>query len=290
MTASASTRSVQVPSTWALARVEGRRLVTHPAVLAGVAFGLLFLIINRVAESDLPVGFELLRIAPLFLAVGTFIGANLNALRGRRHGTGELYEAEPLPARQRTAAHLISVLWAVAFAAVLGAIILFTLAVSDGLQVRFVDDIRTRTPTLVELALGPLVVGLFGVVGVLLARWVPSVVVPLLALVAALPYLMVESWTVAEGPSGWFTPLWSSARQLDWVQATDGDGYSIVADFAVAALAWHLLFLIGLIVVASVLALARHGWTRQLTVGAVIGVGAAVLGAVMQVVAATPWL
>ena len=287
MTASTGTRSVHTASIWALARVEGRQLVRHPAVLAGVAFGLLVLIVNRV-ESDLPDGYDLLRMVPVFLAVGTFIGANLNALRTRRHGTGELYEAARLPARQRTAGHILSVLWAVALAAVLGAIVLVTLALSNGLQVSFVDDVRTRVPNLVEFALGPLVVGLFGVVGVLLARWVPSVVVPLMAIVGALPYVMAEAWMVA-GPGGWYAPLWSNARIVYWVWLGNG-GYPIVRDFAVAALAWHLLFLAGLIVVASVLALARKGWTRRLTIGAVAGIGAAVLGATMQVAASTPWL
>lgn len=290
-TSSTRTRPVQVSSMWALSRLEGRRLVTHPAVLTGLAFAVASMVNNRLAESHIPTGFEGVRLMPLFLAVGTFIGANLGALRDRRHGTVELYEAEPLSARQRTAAHLMSVLWAVAVGVALVVAVLISLAVSDGLLVGFIDGARYRAPTVVEMALGPIVVGLFGVLGIMMARWVPSVVVPLLAVVAALPYLVVEAWTVAEGPSGWYTPLWSATRESElWVDFGDSGGYSPVIDFAVAALAWHLLFLIGLIVIASVVALARHGWTRRLFLAGAVGVGVAVLGAVMQVAAATPWL
>lgn len=281
-----------MPSIWALSRIEGRRLVTHPAVLAGLAIAALFLTINRVAESDVPTAFEFLRMDALFLSVGTFIAANLGALRNRRHGTAELYEAEPLSARQRTAAHLLSVLWAIALAAVMAVVIFVVLAVSGGFDVGFVDGVRHRIPTIVELALGPIVVGLFGVVGIAMARWIPSVVVPMLAVVATLPYLMVEAWTLVEGPSGWYTPLWSNARHVSgrWIDVSSGSGYSPIVDFAVVALAWHLVFLIGLIAVASVVALAKHGWTRRLFVAGAVGVGVAVLGAVMQIAAATPWL
>jgi uncharacterized membrane protein len=119
------------------------------------------------------------------------------------------------------------------------------------------------------MALGPIVVGLFGVVGIMVARWVPSVVVPVLAVVAALPYLTFESWTLVSG--------------------TGGSGYSPVVDFAVAALAWHLLFLAGLIAIASVVALAKHGWTRRLLVAGALGIVVSAVGAVMQIAAATPW-
>jgi hypothetical protein len=236
-------------------------------------------------------GFEGLRMIAVPLAVGTFIAANLGALRNRRHGTAELYEAEPLSARHRTAAHLLSVLWAVAVAVLMVGVVLVTLAVSDGFQVGFITGIRHRTPTIVELALGPIVVGLFGVVGIMMARWMPSVVVPLLAVVAAFPYLVIEAWTLVEGPSGWYTPLWSATRSADaWFEVGGGNGYSPVHDFAVAALAWHLVFLIGVIAVVSVVALAKHGWTRRLFLAVGVGVGVAALGAVMQIAAATPWL
>lgn len=291
-TVSARTRPKPISAAWALSRLEGRRLVRHPAVLVGLGFGVLFLIVSRVAESEIPTGFEGFRISPLPLAVGTFIAANLGALRNRRHGTAELYEAEPLSARQRTAAHLLSVLWAVAVAAVLVGVIFVTLAVSGGFDVGYLDGIRPRTPTLTEMALGPIVVGLFGVVGIMVARWIPSVVVPVLAVVAALPYLTFESWTVVEGPSGWYAPLWSASIEKDFwfeVSGTGGSGYSPVVDFAVAALAWHLLFLAGLIAIASVVALAKHGWTRRLLVAGALGIVVSAVGAVMQIAAATPW-
>lgn len=276
---------------WALSRVEGRRLVTHPAVLAGLGISLLFLFVNRVIEPDAPVGFEALRFDLLFLAVGTFIAANLGALRNRRHGTVELFEAEPLSARQRTVAHLLSVLWAVALAVALVVVVFVALAVSDGFAVGYTDGVRNRIPTVVEMALGPVAVGLFGAVGIMVARWVPSVVVPMFAVVATLPYMLFEGWTIVEGPSGWYTPLWSAARATDawWFEIGSEQGYSPVVGFAVAALAWHLLYLIGLIVIASAVALGKHGWTRRVLVGGAVGVSAVVLGAVMQIAASTPW-
>lgn len=283
------TRPKPMSSVWALSRVEGRRLVTHPAVLAGVAFSLLLLIVVGVIESGSPGGFDLVRILPLSVAVGTFIAANLGALRNRRHGIGDLYEAEPVTARQRTFAHLLSVIWAVAATGALVAVAVVTLVAVDGGQVAFNDGLRPRIPTLVEMALGPITVGLFGVVGIMVARWVPSVAVALMAAVAALPYMQFESWSVVEGPDGWYTPLWSAAREVDWVQSTPGNGYPVIAGFAVVALAWHLLYLIGLIVIASALALAKYGWTRRILLAGAVGVGAVVLGAVMQVAAATPW-
>jgi hypothetical protein len=283
------TRPKPMSAAWALSRVEGRRLVTHPAVLASIAFSLVLLTFVGVLESDFPGGYDLVRILPLNVAVGTFIAANLGALRNRRHGTGDLYEAEPVTARQRTFAHLLSVIWAVAATGALVVVTVIVLVPADGLQVAFNDGIRHRIPTLVEMALGPIVVGLFGVVGVMAARWVPSVAVTVMAAAAALPYLMFESWGVVDGPEGWYTPLWSAAREFDWVQATAGSGYPIILSFALVALAWHLLYLIGLIVIASAVALAKHGWTRRNVLAGAVGVSAVVLGAVMQVAAATPW-
>jgi hypothetical protein len=254
--------------------------------------GAALLINNRLTESNVPTGFVGLYFFPTFLAMGTFIAANLGAQRNRRHGTEELYEAEPLSSRQRTAAHLLSVLWAVGVAVAVVGVTLVSLAVSGGFDVGFVDGIRHRTPTIVEMAIGPIVVGLFGVVGIMFARWIPSVVVPLLALLLAFPYLIVEAWSLLEGPTGWFTPLWDGVRQAPdrWIDKGGGNGYSPIIDFAIAALAWHNLYLIGLIIIASVVALAKHGWTRRLVLAGAVGVGVAVLGAVMGIAAAPPWL
>jgi len=130
----------------------------------------------------------------------------------------------------------------------------------------------------------------------MIARWIPSVVVPLLAMLLAMPYFTIEGWGLLEGPSGWFTPLWSAVREAPggvWVDVGGGSGYgsgyALISDFAIAALAWHNLYLIGLII-ASVVAFAKHGWTRRLLLAGVVGVGLAAHGAVMVIAAAPPWL
>lgn len=150
------------PIVLALARIEGRRLLRHPFVLAGaliplVAF-LQFLISD---DADADYAWTLL-VPFMSVSAGVLVAVNLAALRARRDGAEELYRSLPAPSSARTAAHLVSLVWAVAVAAGLVAIAVL-IALSNGNPLPAADQAVT-TPALVALC---------GALGLALARWLP---------------------------------------------------------------------------------------------------------------------
>jgi hypothetical protein len=174
-------------------------------------------------------------IAPL--ACRVLLAANQTALRSRRHSTEELYGTAPASPTTRTGAHLAALTGVVALAAVLAAAKLAWLAAAGGV----------RAPDPGEAAVGPALVALAGVIGVLLARWVPS---PLVAPVALLALAVGELWPSLYSWSGrdprylWLRP---------W-QELDGP-----REVAYRPAGWHLLYLAAVAALLAVLALTRHG-------------------------------
>jgi hypothetical protein len=258
-TTRASDPSVARRTLGALAVVEGWRLLRHPAILAGLAISVWWLTVD--GRGLLPVldradVTTAVAIAPL--AGGVLLAANQAALRSRRHGTEELYGTVPASPATRTGAHLAALLGVVALAAVLAAAKLAWLAAVGGV----------RAPDPGEAAVGPALVALAGVIGVLLARWAPS---PLVAPVALLALAVGELWPSLYSWSGrdprylWLRP---------W-QELDGP-----REVAYRPAGWHLLYLAALAALLAVLALARHG---RLPGRVVTG------GLALVVVAGTAW-
>ncbi len=150
---------------WALAGVEGRRLLRHPLVLAGAVASLA--VFGKDTWSQAPVlQFDdvLLVGTMLWFAAGVFLAANLAALRSRRHRTDELYEGMPVERSERVLGHLLSIAWPAAAAAVLvGGQLLYLVALGS-----------VGTPSTLELLACPAIVAVLGALGVFLAVWLPS--------------------------------------------------------------------------------------------------------------------
>ncbi len=165
---------------FALARVEGWRLLRHPAVLAATALVLLNWVGPVVSGSAdrFPVlhyaAFEV-QFGLLVLPAAGLVAANLAVLRAHRHRADVFYAVLPLSAWRRTCAHLLAVLPLAAAAMVFAVARLAHLAALPGAVGR---------PDPLELAAVPALVVLFGAVGVLLGRLVRSAVVAPLVLAA----------------------------------------------------------------------------------------------------------
>jgi hypothetical protein len=138
----------------ALAVVESRRLLRHPAVLAAAALGAVLLwssgrhIVPVLSRSDIATQIP---VAPL--AAAALLATNLAALRAHRDGADDLYGATRLSLAWRTLAHLLSVLALVALGGTLVGADLAWLAGVPG---------RSGTSNPAELATGPALIGLCG--------------------------------------------------------------------------------------------------------------------------------
>lgn len=265
----------------AFARAEGRRLLRHPAHLAGVAMAAVFLLLVQEVVGDT-------RDAPMVvwtgiglfpLAAGTFLASFGATIRSRRHGTDELYGTLPAPGAVRTAGHLLAVAWPTAGSILLLAVAAVRHQLWDGVLVPTPDGVVAVVPTVSELALGPLLVAFFGVLAVVVGRWVPSLLAMPVAAVVLLLHFVTGSWGVG-GSGRWFLPLVTHQQSAGWVQVTPGYGYDLVAGFDRVPFAWHELYVLALGGVLAGLALLRHGRTRPrlvaiaacATVAAVAGV------------------
>ncbi len=148
----------------ALARVEGRRLLRHPFILAGAALpvAVSFLSILFLDEADAD-GYAWSLLVPMMpFAAAVLVAVNLAALRGRRDAADELYRSLPASARARTAAHLVSLTWALAATALIAAIGVLVFMSKGG-----------PPPSVLQAVIAPAIVALCGALGLALARWMP---------------------------------------------------------------------------------------------------------------------
>ena len=243
----------------ALARVEARCLLRHPVFLVGVLLTAVIVVPNASSNGQAQL-FLLLGGGVLPLAAGTFIAANLAALRSRRDGTDELFGALPRRGSARTAAQLLAVTVAAPVALILLGAMFIALGASAGLVVGH-DGMR-HTPAAVELAQGPLLVVFLGAAGIALARLAPSVVVAPLALVALLALEVPVTVWQAGGRLHWLAPLAHDtiAAPGAWVPCAPADtlpGCDLVLGYDLAGMRLHLLYLACLTVVAAAAALLR---------------------------------
>lgn len=243
---------------WALtaARIggfEAWKLLLHPVLLVGLGLSTILFFGPASEATDLASAAQDSGVVLVPFAWAAMIAANLAALRSRREGTDELIESLPTAPVTRTLGHLLS-----GFAASgVGVGLLVVVIVNEELF-RGVFG----TPNLAMLTVGPLIVlgGCF--LGVLTARWVPSVIVGVLLVIAT---FVIEGVTGSSGTS--------PARWLQfWVQAVGEDGGHPFP----GPVDWHVLYLVGLVGIGAAVALARHGLTR----------GVAALGALALLAAA----
>jgi hypothetical protein len=269
----------------ALARVEGPRLVRHPAFLAGA--GLSVLISALMVRDNLGGAYQaLMGTGGIPLAAGTLLAVNLAALRSTRSDTDELFRPLPAPPAARTLAHLLSIAWAVAGAVLLVAAGFLALDAGDGLRVT--PRGATAVPSVFELAQGPAAVGVLGAVGLVLARWVPHLAAGAVAVVAMLAgNLLVTSWNLHAGPA-WLAPVVSTARPApgsSWpcYFASADPACGQLLGFETAAAGWHLVYLAGLLVLLGAVALLPEARRQTVLAAGALGLAVAALGGVVQV-------
>jgi hypothetical protein len=241
-----------------LARVEGRKLLRHPAFIPGIALsGALVLLAgwgrksHSVVEPLWPAGSP---IGPL--AVFGFVAANLAALRDRVNGTEELFGSTAVPRRARTAALLVSVAWAVGASVVLLAPFVGAFAVSYGVSLADV----------VKLLEEPLIVAVLALAGVAVGRLLPTrLAAPVAAFFA---FVLVGAYA---HPT--LAPQFLSLY--------------VIPD-SLPSVGWHILYLAGIGTLATAVALMKDGVRRSLVVAAAVGVLAIAAGAILQLPASCP--
>jgi len=263
----AKIRGGTVRSVLALTRVESRRLITHPAMVAGP--GILALLGARG-----PGAFHflfLVGIGYLFVGIGAFLASNLCATRNRRDRTEELYASLPLRQVDRTAAHLLSQIWPLAASLVIAGILAASTRPWAGASARMGIEPRTIVHGLPDFLQGPLAVAFFSMAGAMLARWfTTAIAVP----VAVAGFIAVNVVTdLLSGPLRWLGLV-----------AT----YSQTAPEPATVMAWHLAYSLGGILLLGLVALARRPLPRGVAIFGTIAVSLTVMAGTMQVLAASP--
>ena len=243
-----------VPLAWA----ETKRLLVHPAFLAGVAFTPFVLALATVGQYE-PTWLNAttgtaLGLVPLGWL--TIVAANLVALRPQRLGTAELLSPAPAPHPVRTTALLMMMIGATVVATAIGILWLTLVATRSNL---------TGSPSWAEAAAGVLIVAGAVAVGVAVARWLPSAAFGIVAVVVVVliqaRFLDVTTWP-------WDRNEADPIRFLAFL----AEPISAGAEFLEPRRAgWHLVYLAGWITVVAAVALGRAGTSRTVTITLVSG-------------------
>lgn len=233
-----------------LASGESRRLLRHPAFLAGLLLTLLALkFTNGPGPHHLHWwGPDLvLRLVPL--GWFTIVAANLAALRPRRHGSVELYATTPVTPATVTSAHLLTAMTAGAIGAVL---------VAGAVAAELLLSEPIGRLDVAETAIGALIVAGGVVVGVAVARWLPWFLFGFAAVIAV---------TVIEGVIG--SSQTGTLRFFAFAAPTTSAGHPFLDS---RPSVWHALFVVSMTLLLAGVALVRHGTGRAavslLTIGA----------------------
>ncbi|MBA3691637.1 MAG: hypothetical protein H0W82_09545 [Actinobacteria bacterium] len=253
-------RAVSIPSSHvgisrrtvvALAGIEVRRILLHPAFLGAMGLVALFVRV-AVGGSNVRGGGEGPTFHPELLAIGLAIGlaaggllsTNLAAQRARRDHVLELYGSLPSPPEARTAGVLMG--------ALIGPVLIsVVVSVIGALLLRSDENVGAY----VDLALAvqfPLMVAALCAIGSGTARWLPGLMTAPIVLVA---HFMT--------PIIWAAP---------WILPTESHG----------RMGWHFAYVVSVIVLWSALSFLRDRRTlvRGLIVGAALTV--AWLGVFLQ--------
>ncbi|GAB2994320.1 ABC transporter [Streptomyces pseudoechinosporeus] len=265
---------------FALARFEARELLQQiPVLLSSVLYvgylGMQVWTSDREGMNEFPVlqdADRATQMPPMLVAVAMLICANRAVLRSRRRGTDRHFDVLVMEPWRRTVAHALSVVpFAVAVA----------LAVAGQFTWQALKPGAVGHGSYAELAVAPLTVLLLGVLGVLLARLIPSsFAVPLLALGA-----FVGTMLLAVGLDD---PRWM--RWL-WPVVSETRAAPLPSDLIGRPAAWHALYLVGLTVLLLCLAVLVGGGRARLVKAVAVGSAALTLtGAVAQSAGDSPAL
>ncbi|MFG2129046.1 ABC transporter permease [Streptomyces sp. NPDC048751] len=256
-----------------LARFEARELLLQAPIL--VIFGLYVvyrgarLLTQTGGTDDYPIlnqADRATQAAPLFPALAVLICVNAAALRSRKNHTAAQFEVHPMEPWRRTLAHVLSTAPYAVLTALVVAVDFTWKALKPG---------AIGHGSFGELAVGPLIVLLSGVLGVLLARLLPSTFVPMVFVIFGYLGIILASGAEAEGHRiGWLSPLIFQ----------DNGGDPIPADLLGRPAGWHALYLAGLcVLLACVTVLVSGGRTRVVKTVTAIAVAVTAVGAIGQV-------
>jgi len=252
-----------------LARADLRRVLCHPAFIAGVMILTPLMLFLAATESENNWRNASAAIALALVPLGwlTIVATNLVALRPRRTGTDELFATLPAPQPVRSSALLATAIGPVLVAAMLAVACVGLLATRG-------DEMR-GSPQWAEIAVGLLIVAGSVCVGVAVARWLPS---PGFGMLAAVATVLIQARFLDMTTWPWDRSEGDPLRFLAFIAQPT----SAAADFLeVRPAGWHLLYLGGLVVVMAGVALAREGIRRPV---------AAVLGAGVLLTAGAGWM
>jgi hypothetical protein len=235
-----------------LARADARAVLTHPSFVVGVVLTPLMLFWSTSTATSWREASTGTALALVPLGWFTIIATNLVAFRPRRTGSEELFAALPAPSPVRTAALLAAGAGPVIVAAVLTVGWVVYLGVGD--------DPPVGSPEWAEIAAGLAIVAGSVAVGVAVARWLPSPGFGPVAVVATIliqaRFLDVTTWPWDRGDGD---PM----RFLGFLADTASVGDHFLE---VRPAGWHLLYLVGLVVLMAAVALARDGFPRPVAV------------------------
>jgi hypothetical protein len=250
------------PLVLALVRIEGVRLLRHPIFLGGTALSAA--IMFRASGADPGNAYWVIVFFGLVpLGASTLYVSNLAALRSHRNGTDDLYTSLPAPARARTLSVLMVTLCTLPVSVALVAADYVFLDAGSGLELTW--ERTTGVPSLVELAQGPVAVVVLGLLGVALARVIPSTLVGPVAAVAVVTteYAMGGSnWPFPGTQARWALPFADpsvSPTGAYWPCYQSPEAMRCGVDrFATGVASWHLLYLAAIGCVFAALGLGRR--------------------------------
>ncbi|GAA0237925.1 hypothetical protein [Cryptosporangium japonicum] len=253
----------------ALARVEAVRQLRSPVTIVAAVLFLAPWVYGWAAGTmnEFPVlheeSVEVQFLAMLVLGNAALITANFAALRPHRHRVDVLFDVLLLPTAWRTGALLLAVLTPTALALVLLGVRLGALALLPG---------AAGQVLLLDVLIVPVVVALFGVLGVLLARLTRS------AVVAPVVALFLTSCAFI-GPVGGSS---TERYRLVLPIVTPEFPYPLPLDLFGRPAGRHLVYVVGLVAVLAVLALARSGARWRVWVAGALATAVMLTGAITQ--------
>jgi hypothetical protein len=240
----------------AIARFEGRKLLTSGPFLAGVGIALfgsaIFLLAARERFASWDHDAWTMGVGFILMGILTMVATNRAGLRDRREHTVEQHASLPVSQTARRGGLLLATASPAGAAAILLAAALvgasFQLAIPDFMYVHYIHLV--------------LLVVMFGILGAALASWFSS---PFVAPLLAFALFFVNP---GDSPSAW-----GAAWPLTIVESVS------VATWHLA----HLAYIASLIVIFGVCAVGRFGMRRSMTAALVTAlvVGSVALGIVV---------
>ncbi|MEU9666598.1 ABC transporter permease [Streptomyces bobili] len=257
----------------ALARFEARELFLQIPVLVFIVLYLGFTTARLMFQdgmSDYPVLNTVDRstqTAPLLLAIALLVCTNAAALRSRKHGTVQQFDVMAMEPWRRALAHVLS---AVPFA-VLTAVVVAAEFTREASKPGAIGHGSAG-----ELAVGPLVVLMAGITGVLLARLVPTPFAPILFVIGTYLLMVLATDATESGDPwvGWLSPM---------VFSGISGGDPVPSDLLGRPAAWHAFYLLGLCALLTCAALLLCGGrTRAVKAATALALAITATGAIGQ--------